>query len=370
MEHVARRPVVLVTGASTGLGLALARLLRKEGAYHLVLTARATSLDRFASEGFEEADDIWLRPLDVTSDAERRTLIAELERELGGVDILINNAAIAYRSVIEHVTEEERLDQMRVNFQAPIALAQLVLPSMRSHGTGRIINVSSAAGIMAVPTMGLYAASKFALEGATEALFYETKPWGIRVSLVLPGFIRSAAFERVVLSGQSRTALADASDGYHRHYAHMIRFIDRVMRHTPATPESVARTIVRTLRRSRPPLRVAATWDARLFWWFRRFAPQPLYHAIMYGSFPGVSRWGPLAQAPGRPLALPSGVSVEHSEAQSPARAAPAPGERPPSTATHSAAQTIEPPEARVRTANEMSPRHRGEEGCHSAASS
>ena len=164
---------------------------------------------------------------------------------------------------------------------------------------------------MAVPTMGIYAASKFALEAASEALYYELKPWNVRVTLVMPGFINSAGFERVILSGQSRHAISKPADPYHRHYAHMIRFVEWMMRHTPSTSESVARTILRTIRCRGSALRVPATWDARLLWWLRRYIPPRIYHALVYASLPHVHRWGPLGPTIAAPLALPSNVTID-----------------------------------------------------------
>jgi NAD(P)-dependent dehydrogenase (short-subunit alcohol dehydrogenase family) len=161
------------------------------------LTARAESLSRFAEAGIVESARVLLRPLDVTADDERRALIDEIENRCGGVDALINNAGVAYRSVVEHVTEQERLEQMGINFRSPMEMARLVLPSMRRKRAGRIINVSSVGGMMAMPTMSVYSASKFALEGATEALYYEVRPWNIRVSLIEPGFIHSTSFQKV-----------------------------------------------------------------------------------------------------------------------------------------------------------------------------
>jgi short-subunit dehydrogenase len=161
--------VVLLTGASTGLGLEIAKQLMKEN-FHLVLTARPSSMDRFKENGIENGDNIWLRPLDVTDKEQRVELMLEINQRLAGVDILINNAGFTYRSVVEHVSDEERIQQMSTNFLAPMELTRLVLPFMRSKHEGKIINISSVGGMMAMPTMSIYSASKFALEGLTEIL--------------------------------------------------------------------------------------------------------------------------------------------------------------------------------------------------------
>ncbi|HJL17987.1 MAG TPA: SDR family NAD(P)-dependent oxidoreductase [Sandaracinaceae bacterium LLY-WYZ-13_1] len=292
-----RRPVALVTGASTGLGLAIGRALLARTDHHVVLTARAGSMDRFVDAGLAEKERLWLRPLDVTVEAQRRALIDEIERELGGVDALINNAGVSYRAVVEHVRESERLTQMDVNFRSPMELARLVLPRMRARRRGHVVNVSSVAGMMAMPTMAVYAASKFALEGASEALWYEVRPFGIRVTLVQPGFLHSSSFQNVrstVLSGSSQET---PEDPYHDHYAHMSGFIERLMRRAIATPEDVARVVVRTIQRRRPPLRVTATLDAFFFHWLRRLLPRSFYHWILYRMLPGVSAWGRSSRA-------------------------------------------------------------------------
>tara|TARA_R110002096_G_scaffold171490_4_gene344507 strand:+ start:138577 stop:139464 length:888 start_codon:yes stop_codon:yes gene_type:complete len=287
-----KRKTVLLTGASVGLGLAIARELIAKTDYHLIFTSRQNSLPRFADEGIAQGERIWLRPLDVTDKEARRVLIAEIDETLGGVDILINNAGISYRSVIEHITDEERRDQMEVNYQAPMALSRLVLPTMRKKRHGHILQISSAGGLMAMPTMGAYAASKFALEAATEAMYYELRPFGVRVSLVLPGFLRSDGFEKVVLSGESQSAMVDPKNPYHLHYHHMAGFIARLMRMTPSTPKSVARKVVRTLGARWPRLRVPATWDTHVLWWIRRYVPHRLYLMVTYRLLPGIKSWG------------------------------------------------------------------------------
>lgn len=287
-----RPEVVLLTGASTGLGLAIARLLIAGGDYRVILTARSESMSRFAAAGLHESGNVWLRPLNVTHEADRRQVIAEATRQWGGVDILINNAGLAYRAVVEHVNETERRAQLDVNFRAPMELIRLALPHMRARRYGRIINISSVGGMMAMPTMGIYSASKFALEGMTEALWYEVRPWNIKVSLVQPGFIRSRSFERTRYTDLSEPAAQSRDDPYFRHYEHMTRFIGRYMERATATPEDVARVVLKTLRRRNPPLRVAGTFDARLFGLLRRLLPRSLYHALLYRGLPKVREWG------------------------------------------------------------------------------
>lgn len=189
------RKVVLITGASVGLGLSLARRLMA-GPYRLVLTARRDSLARFAAEGIEQSEHVLIRPLDILVAEERRQLIDEIAQRWGGVDVLVNNAGFAFRSVLEHVQQEDLLQQMLTNFWAPMELVRLVLPSMRARRAGKIINISSVGGMMAMPTMSVYSASKFALEGASESLYYEVRPWNISVTLIEPGFIAPIRLRR------------------------------------------------------------------------------------------------------------------------------------------------------------------------------
>jgi short-subunit dehydrogenase len=283
--------VVLVTGASSGLGLAIARSLVKRD-YRVILTARASSLGRFKQRGIEESHSVWIRPLDVTIGAEREAVVKEANQRWGGIDVLLNNAGISLRSVVEHVTEADLISQMNVNFVAPLELARLVLPSMRKKHSGRILNVSSVGGMMAMPTMSIYSASKFALEGASEALWYEVRPFGIYVSLIQPGFINSDGFENAFLTDLGQTAHDTINSAYHWHYLHMKGFIARISRRVLATPTSVARTIVRTIEQRRPPLRVPATFDATIFSFLRRLLPRTMYHWLLYRSLPGVTDWG------------------------------------------------------------------------------
>lgn len=284
--------VILLTGASSGLGLEIAKLLMKENV-HLVLTARPTSMERFAENGIENSDNIWLRPLNVTDADARKELILEINQRLAGVDVLINNAGFTYRSVVEHVSDDERIKQMDTNFLAPMELTRLVLPFMRNKREGRIINISSVGGMMAMPTMSVYSASKFALEGMTESLWYEVKPWNIKVTLVQPGFINSDSFTHVRHTEKSEVSVHEEKDPYHNHYVHMSSFVGRLMKISPTNSNDVAKKVVKLIKRKNPPLRASGTWDAYIFAHIRRFVPRRLYHAILYRTLPGIKSWGP-----------------------------------------------------------------------------
>lgn len=287
----AESQVVFLTGASTGLGLAVARLLL--GSPHrLVLTARAASLPRFEAEDIRGSDRVLLLPLDVEREAERHDAVAFALERFGRIDVLINNAGITYRTVLEHASREAVDEIFTVNFGAVLDLMRLVLPGMRERRQGRIVNISSVGGMVAMPTLSLYSASKFALEGATEALWYEVRPFGIHVTLVQPGFVHSDSFRHTRYTASSRQALRDPADPYHAHYTRMDALIARLMGLSPTTTARVARTIVRVIGMRRPPLRVAATLDAHVFALLRRFLPRGFYHRFLYDRLPGVGDWG------------------------------------------------------------------------------
>jgi NAD(P)-dependent dehydrogenase (short-subunit alcohol dehydrogenase family) len=282
---------ILVTGASAGIGLEVAKLLYL-GPHRLVLTARASSLARFAEAGIVPGSRVLVLPLDVTIDEERRAAICAVERRWGGVDVLVNNAGLSYRAVSEHVTEAERLCQLDANFIGPMELTKLVLPHMRAQRYGRIINVSSVGGMTAMPTMSIYSASKFALEGASESLWYEMRPFGVNVSLVRPGFINSDGFRKTRFTAQAELALSDRTDPYHAHYVNMDELIEALMTLTFYTPRDVAETILDVIDQKNPPLWVAGTLDAQLFDFLRRVLPAGLYHRLLYAGLPRIWRWG------------------------------------------------------------------------------
>jgi short-subunit dehydrogenase len=146
--------------------------------------------------------------------------------------------------------------------------------------------------MMAMPTMALYSASKFALEGATESLWYEMRPFGIKVSLIEPGFVHSSSFQNTRYTMRARLSFEHPRDPYPNYYRAMSAFIAHRMEHARATPAYVAKIVHATLEKRDPPLRVRATADAKLFEFFRRFFPRQLYHRILYAALPERRTWG------------------------------------------------------------------------------
>lgn len=283
------KPVILITGCASGVGLALARLLHKEKRYRVIATARAKSLERLKKE-FQEDDRFILRVLNVSDDFQRRELIQEVNGLWGGVNVLVNNAGISYRAVIEHMTEEDEIKQMATNYFGPMGLIRLVLPNMRLRGRGKIISVSSVSGMLSMPTMGSYSASKHALEGACESLWYEAKPYGIDVCLIQPGFIHSNSFKNVYTTELSNPEAA-AQSVYREYYKNMVPFIERMMDLSPTTADHVAKIIYKTIKKSNPPLWIPATWDAWIFHYVRKVVPRRLLLPFLFLCLPHARKW-------------------------------------------------------------------------------
>lgn len=283
------KPVILITGCSSGIGLALAKLLIEKGDYRLILTAREGSLNRIREGGVSESDTVRIWPLDLNSMQSIDSFFSKLHLDWNVIDILVNNAGISYRGVVEHMDPDSELHQMQVNYLGPMALIRKALPSMRRRGRGKIINVSSVSGMLAMPTMSSYSASKYAVEGASEALWYEVKPLGINVCLVQPGFVNSNSFKNVYFSESSHPK--GRGTFYKDYYDSMEPFVAKVMGLTTTTPEKVAQKIYWAIQKQNPPLRIPASPDAVFFYYLRRLLPRRLLHHVLFWMLPGSVRW-------------------------------------------------------------------------------
>jgi short-subunit dehydrogenase len=181
------RQVALVTGASSGIGFATATLLASNG-FRTFGTSRTPGLHK-GPAGVEMLE------LDVASDDSARALVEAVDARAGPIEVLVNNAGYGLFGAIEETSLVEARAQFETNFWGAVRITAHVLPGMRERRSGRIINISSVLGFMAIPFHAYYVAAKHALEGYSEALSLELRPFGVHVALIEPAYTRSLYFD-------------------------------------------------------------------------------------------------------------------------------------------------------------------------------
>lgn len=179
------RKVILITGASSGIGYDAAQTLARQGHKVYAAARRVEKMEPL------KADGVTPMAMDVTDSQSMATGVQAVLEAEGRIDVLINNAGYGYFGAIENVSMDEARRQVEVNLFGLAELTKLVLPHMRRQGSGRIINTSSIAGKMVMPFGGWYHVTKFSVEAFSDALRMEVKPFGIKVSLIEPGGIKT-----------------------------------------------------------------------------------------------------------------------------------------------------------------------------------
>jgi short-subunit dehydrogenase len=196
--------VVLITGASSGIGRATALRLAREKAKMVLVARREKLLVSLAEEVRRGGAVALVLPLDLRERDNVKKMVQSAQQQFGRIDVLINNAAFGFYGSVENTPADVVREILDVNFEAPLAAIQLVLPIMRAQGGGHIINISSLAGKRGLPLSGIYSATKFALQGITEALRVEVLDSGIHVSIVNPGATETEFGENIRMGDVSR----------------------------------------------------------------------------------------------------------------------------------------------------------------------
>jgi short-subunit dehydrogenase len=253
--------VALVTGASTGIGASCAAFLAAKG-------LRVYG----GARGAVTAAAVEPLTLDVTHDASVARAVETIQGREGRLDVLVNNAGFGIAGAIEDTSIEEASQQFEVNFFGVLRMCRAVLPVMRQQKSGYIVNIGSIGGLIAIPFQGFYSAAKFALEGFSESLRMEVRPFGIQVVLIEPGDHRTAFTQN-----RRATRGSGAESVYRDRFERAIARMASDEQGGPS-PEGIANLLYKILRNPKPRLRYTVGPAAqRAAVWIKRAMP----HAVM-----------------------------------------------------------------------------------------
>ena len=260
---------VLITGATDGLGKAMALLLAGRG-YHVFAAGRSpekrAELNRIAAEKRIPLEAL---ELDVIDDASVQRAVNAVLQKSGHIDVLINNAGVAYVGTVEDLRMEDWHRQFETNFFGVVRVTQAVIPHMRANKKGRIVLISSVAGLITAPVQGGYSATKHAIEALGNALRHELHSFGIRTILVEPGFIKTGI-------QKAAQDLATPYEGkinngpYAKLYSAFLTSARTASETAKTTPEDCARVVLEAIESPNPKPRYGVTPTATLVKWCKR----------------------------------------------------------------------------------------------------
>jgi NAD(P)-dependent dehydrogenase (short-subunit alcohol dehydrogenase family) len=247
--------VWLVTGAGRGMGVELAKAALAVG-HRVVATGRNIDTVRKAIGAH---DELLCVKLDITDPADAKDAVEAAMKRFGRIDVLINNAGNFYAGFFEELSQEQVERQVRTNLFGPMNVTRAVLPVMRKQRSGLVVSISSTAGLVGQEFCSAYAASKFGVEGWMESLRFEIEPFGIRTTIVEPGFFRTDLLE------EASTTWAELSIGDYAERTAQTRQAWQAMSGRQTNdPAKLARALVSLVDSGQPPLRWVAGADALL----------------------------------------------------------------------------------------------------------
>lgn len=265
--------VVLLTGASSGIGRSTAILLAKNG-FKVYGTARNVGENEDYQNGF-----IHMIKMDVCSDASVSDAVSQVLNIEGKIDILINAAGIGISGAVEECSAQDAFNQFNTNYFGIIRTIGAVLPYMRKARNGLIINISSVGGIFSIPFQTLYSSSKFALEALTEGLRIEIAPFNVKATLIEPGDIKTGFTKARIFSYKS-----DDSVYGKRFHAAIAQMEHDEQNGKP--PETIANAIMRVIRKKNPPIRTVVGAMYKAFVFLKRIMPSRLVEFVMTQMYP------------------------------------------------------------------------------------
>lgn len=259
--------VVLITGSSRGLGLVLAREFAKRGCRIVICSRDSVQLERARHDLEARGAEVFAERCDVANPDEVRGLIAAADARFGGVDIVVNNAGVIQVGPFDTMREADFERAMAINFWGAFNVISEVLPQMRARRAGRIVNITSIGGKLAVPHLLPYSASKFAMVGYSQGLSAELAKEGIRVSTIVPGLMRTGSPVNALFKGQAELEFTWFSLG-------------DALPFTSISAERAARRIVKAARRGEAE--VTLSWQAKLL---------RITHGLLPGTVTRILGW-------------------------------------------------------------------------------
>ena len=244
---------LLINGVSSGFGRALAQQALLAG--HRVVGTVRNETDRQVLEALAPGRAFG-RLLDVTDTAAINALVADIETNIGSIDVLVNNAGYGHEGILEESTLAELRQQFEVNVFAPAALIKAVLPHMRARRRGHILNITSMGGFITMPGIAWYCGSKFALEGISEVLGKEVAPFGIHVTAVAPGSFRTD------WAGRSMVRAPRSIDDYDALFDPIRNAREAKSGHQPGDPVKAAQAMLQVIDSDAPPRHLLLGSDA------------------------------------------------------------------------------------------------------------
>ena len=271
----------LVTGASSGFGLLAAVELARQGFLVFGTMRNPTKRQALDAACLAAKVHVQVLPLDVTQQSSIDACIAAVKRSAGQLDVLVNNAGIALGGYFEDQRDAEVREQFETNVFGLMAMTRATLPLMRARGSGRIVNVSSMGGRVGTPGLAPYCATKFAVEGFSEALHHELSCEGIDVTLVEPG-----TFPTDIFFGNRRTAIDAENEGPRRaRFVSGERAMYEDMQKRNPNPKVVGEAIALASTEKNPKLRYPVGSDAQVATFAMRLLPARLWHYLVGSRF-------------------------------------------------------------------------------------
>src|SRR5215831_20951671 len=268
--------VAVVTGSSSGIGYETSLMLARNRFLTYATMRNPEKGKNLKSLAEKEKSLFRVVKLDVTDDGSVKDAIESIITDASRIDVLVNNAGYALNGAFEDLAMEELKAQYETNLFGVIRVTQAVLPLMRKQKSGIIVNISSGAGKIAIPVQSAYVSTKFAIEGLSESMAYELEPFGIKVVLVEPGFIKTNIGNNIVTAKKSQ----DANSPYSQLTEKMVSFIEHGLE-TGSPPDVVAKVVLKAVTSENPNLRYLAGQDVQKWMKAKRGMSDEGFHEMM-----------------------------------------------------------------------------------------